>query len=248
MNGRIGRWPIVYQLLTKPGHASGFERRGRHHARAIESRWARRRDSSRWQRKSTAGGRPRRRSFRSRPRNEAAYARQVRARTQLSQSEFARRIGVPVETVRNWEQGKRSPRGPARSLLKVIDNAPDLAFAALAHSFRRKTECAYVPASEIRDSGLLILFLKPVQIAGQGNLRFAKLHLNRRSFVGGSPCHIVFQFSPLPLLRLPLPLPPVPGGGGRVAAAPRPCMRLRSLPQRRSWLRLSMWSGRRSLS
>src|SRR5688500_4450915 len=63
--------------------------------------------------------------------NEAAYARQVRARTQLSQSEFARRIGVPVETVRNWEQGKRSPRGPARSLLKVIDNAPDLAFAAL---------------------------------------------------------------------------------------------------------------------
>ena len=66
--------------------------------------------------------------------NDAAYARQVRARTQLSQSEFARRIGVPVETVRNWEQGKRSPRGPARSLLKVIDNAPDLAFAALAHS------------------------------------------------------------------------------------------------------------------
>jgi putative transcriptional regulator len=64
--------------------------------------------------------------------SDAAYARRVRARTQLSQSEFARRIGVPVETVRNWEQGKRSPRGPARALLKVIDNAPDLAFAALA--------------------------------------------------------------------------------------------------------------------
>jgi putative transcriptional regulator len=63
---------------------------------------------------------------------DAVYARRVRARTRLSQSEFARRIGVPVETVRNWEQGKRSPRGPARALLKVIDNAPDLAFAALA--------------------------------------------------------------------------------------------------------------------
>jgi hypothetical protein len=33
--------------------------------------------------------------------------------------------------VRNWEQGKRSPRGPARALLKVIDKAPDVAFAVL---------------------------------------------------------------------------------------------------------------------
>jgi putative transcriptional regulator len=62
---------------------------------------------------------------------DAAYARGVRARTRLTQAEFAARIGVPIETVRNWEQGKRSPRGPARALLKVIDNAPDLAFAAL---------------------------------------------------------------------------------------------------------------------
>jgi putative transcriptional regulator len=34
--------------------------------------------------------------------------------------------------VRNWEQGKRSPRGPARALLKLIDSAPDLAFGVLA--------------------------------------------------------------------------------------------------------------------
>jgi putative transcriptional regulator len=33
--------------------------------------------------------------------------------------------------VRNWEQGKRSPRGPARALLKVIDKAPQVAFAVL---------------------------------------------------------------------------------------------------------------------
>jgi putative transcriptional regulator len=38
---------------------------------------------------------------------------------------------VPVETVRNWEQGKRSPRGPARALLKVIEQAPEAAFAVL---------------------------------------------------------------------------------------------------------------------
>jgi putative transcriptional regulator len=64
--------------------------------------------------------------------DDAAYARGIRARTKLTQAEFAARIGVPLETVRNWEQGKRSPRGPARALLKVIDSAPDLAFAALA--------------------------------------------------------------------------------------------------------------------
>jgi putative transcriptional regulator len=62
---------------------------------------------------------------------DAAYAKGIRARTRLTQAEFAARIGVPIETVRNWEQGKRSPRGPARALLKLIDSAPDLAFAAL---------------------------------------------------------------------------------------------------------------------
>jgi putative transcriptional regulator len=62
---------------------------------------------------------------------DAAYARGVRARTRLTQAEFSARIGVPIETVRNWEQGKRSPRGPARALLKVIDKAPQVAFAVL---------------------------------------------------------------------------------------------------------------------
>jgi putative transcriptional regulator len=61
----------------------------------------------------------------------AAYARGVRAQTKLTQAEFAARIGVPIETVRNWEQGKRSPRGPARALLKLIEKAPQVAFAVL---------------------------------------------------------------------------------------------------------------------
>ena len=63
---------------------------------------------------------------------EASYARNVRGQTGLTQAAFAARIGVPVETVRNWEQGKRSPRGPARALLKVIEQAPDAAFAVLS--------------------------------------------------------------------------------------------------------------------
>ena len=61
----------------------------------------------------------------------AAYARGVRAQTKLTQAEFASRIGVPIETVRNWEQGKRSPRGPARALLKLLEKAPEVAFAVL---------------------------------------------------------------------------------------------------------------------
>jgi putative transcriptional regulator len=61
----------------------------------------------------------------------AAFVRQVRARCGLTQAAFAEKIEVPIETVRNWEQGKRHPQGPARALLKLIDNAPDAAFAAL---------------------------------------------------------------------------------------------------------------------
>jgi len=57
--------------------------------------------------------------------------RDLRRRACLTQIEFAARLGVPVETIRNWEQGKRAPRGPARALLKLIDRAPQAAFAVL---------------------------------------------------------------------------------------------------------------------
>jgi len=58
--------------------------------------------------------------------------RDLRRRARLTQREFAARLGVPVETIRNWEQGKRVPRGPARALLAVIAHAPETVFAALA--------------------------------------------------------------------------------------------------------------------
>jgi putative transcriptional regulator len=63
--------------------------------------------------------------------SDASYARRIRSQTRLTQAEFAARIGVPIETVRNWEQGKRTPRGPARALLKLLDEAPDVAFSVL---------------------------------------------------------------------------------------------------------------------
>ena len=64
-------------------------------------------------------------------RDAAAYARRVRRRTGLTQAVFAARIGVPIDTVRNWEQGKRLPAGPAKALLRILDNAPEAALAAL---------------------------------------------------------------------------------------------------------------------
>ena len=66
------------------------------------------------------------------PQVDAGYARRVRSQARLTQAEFAARIGVPIETVRNWEQGKRQPRGPARALLKLLDEAPDVAFQVLS--------------------------------------------------------------------------------------------------------------------
>ena len=68
------------------------------------------------------------------PQVDAGYARRVRSQTRLTQAEFAAKIGVPIETVRNWEQGKRHPRGPARALLKLLDLAPDVAFRVLGRT------------------------------------------------------------------------------------------------------------------
>lgn len=61
----------------------------------------------------------------------AKFTRRVRRRLGLSQVEFSHRINVPIDTIRNWEQGKRSPTGAAKALLKVLDKAPGAALAAL---------------------------------------------------------------------------------------------------------------------
>lgn len=61
----------------------------------------------------------------------ARYARRVRRRLGLTQTELARRINVPRETIRNWEQGKRGPTGAARSLLRILDKAPETALSVL---------------------------------------------------------------------------------------------------------------------
>lgn len=56
----------------------------------------------------------------------------LRERLGLSQSEFALMIGVSVGTLRNWEQGRRRPEGPAQALLKVVEKKPEAVLEALA--------------------------------------------------------------------------------------------------------------------
>jgi putative transcriptional regulator len=55
----------------------------------------------------------------------------IRAVTRLSQVEFARACGISVHTLRNWEQGRRRPRGPARALLLAIARDPAAVMRAL---------------------------------------------------------------------------------------------------------------------
>ena len=61
----------------------------------------------------------------------ARFARRVRKRLGLTQLEFSERIDVSLDTIRNWEQGKRRPTGAAKALLKVLDKAPETALKIL---------------------------------------------------------------------------------------------------------------------
>ena len=65
-------------------------------------------------------------------RDMGRFARRVRRRLGLTQVEFAKRIDVSLETIRNWEQGKRGPTGAARALLRILDKAPETALRVLS--------------------------------------------------------------------------------------------------------------------
>ena len=55
----------------------------------------------------------------------------IRAKTKLSQAKFASKLRVPVATVRDWEQHRRSPDAPARTLLGMVDADPKAALALI---------------------------------------------------------------------------------------------------------------------
>ncbi len=61
----------------------------------------------------------------------------IRQKLDKSQSEFAMMIGVSVATLQNWEQGRRKPVGPARALLRVAAESPEVVLKVLEfHSDR----------------------------------------------------------------------------------------------------------------
>jgi putative transcriptional regulator len=68
---------------------------------------------------------------------KAQDIRAIRAKLGKSQAEFSRMIGVSVDTLQNWEQGRRQPVGPARALLVVAARAPKVVEKALTKSTRR---------------------------------------------------------------------------------------------------------------
>jgi putative transcriptional regulator len=55
----------------------------------------------------------------------------LRQRLGLTQREFAQRFSFSVRSVQNWEQGRRTPEGPARVLLTVIDREPQAVLRAI---------------------------------------------------------------------------------------------------------------------
>ena len=50
---------------------------------------------------------------------------EARAKTGLSQDKFATLLGISVRTLRDWEQGRRSPSGAARTLLRIATKHPE---------------------------------------------------------------------------------------------------------------------------
>lgn len=51
--------------------------------------------------------------------------KEIRERLGLSQSKFAKLLGISTSTLQNWEQGRRKPDGPAKVLLSVASKYPD---------------------------------------------------------------------------------------------------------------------------
>ena len=57
---------------------------------------------------------------------EQILAIAARRSSNLTQSEFARLLDVSVDAIRDWEQGRRSPRGAARTLLRIAMTHPEI--------------------------------------------------------------------------------------------------------------------------
>jgi putative transcriptional regulator len=64
---------------------------------------------------------------------ETIDVKAIRKKTGMSQRRFCATFGISLGTLRHWEQGLRSPRGPARVLLKVVDHDPNAVIHAISN-------------------------------------------------------------------------------------------------------------------
>ncbi|MBY0338888.1 MAG: helix-turn-helix domain-containing protein [Acetobacteraceae bacterium] len=71
---------------------------------------------------------------------EPVEVRSLREGLGQTREEFALRYGLEVETLRNWETGKRNPDATARAYLRAIANAPEEVSAAYAGTLRRRRD------------------------------------------------------------------------------------------------------------
>jgi putative transcriptional regulator len=58
--------------------------------------------------------------------SQPSHPKEIRAKLNLSQTAFAGLMGVSVRTVQDWEQDRREPSGPAKSLLRIAEQHPDV--------------------------------------------------------------------------------------------------------------------------
>jgi putative transcriptional regulator len=64
--------------------------------------------------------------LKSRELSEPSSPKEIRRKLELSQAAFAALMGVSLRTVQDWEQGRREPSGPAKSLLRIAEQRPDV--------------------------------------------------------------------------------------------------------------------------
>jgi len=57
--------------------------------------------------------------------------KRIRAKLALGQEEFCKKFGLELSALREWEQGRRAPRGTARVLIRLIDTKPEVVAAVV---------------------------------------------------------------------------------------------------------------------
>ncbi len=124
----------------------------------------------------------------------------IRAKAGATQAAFARQIGVLVATLRNWEQGRRMPDGPARVLLALLSKDPESspAYWKRRHRVprlrlnrnRHLVECVSAVQRGLTLAGRMQR-TEALQLQGlQARTGFPRDHLRRRNTATVSTCEV----------------------------------------------------------